>query len=220
MYTNNVKRELVACGWKECTGCGYLLETPDYSKCSTNWSGTQPRCRSCFKSYRDANADRLREYRRANQSRSSENYRSYKARVTQCCSAKGCDKKAISNAVGALCDMHYRRMQVHGELEYVNRRPRGESHHAWKGDGVSYTSAHERVMRLRGKASGHQCCDCEGQAAEWSYNHQGLVELSASFMWEGKLREVKYSGEPADYEPRCKSCHIKFDQKVSGFASA
>lgn len=51
-----------------------------------------------------------------------------------------------------------------------------------------YARAHAAVRHAKGKASEHDCVDCGGQALDWSQIH-----------------------DTDDYEPRCRSCHKKYD---------
>lgn len=56
-----------------------------------------------------------------------------------------------------------------------------------------YYRRHRMVYRARGSAADLACIDCAGKARDWSHVHDtsGL--------------------DPADYEPRCRSCHMKYD---------
>ncbi len=62
------------------------------------------------------------------------------------------------------------------------------------GDSTSWGARHMRLRRLRGKAAAHDCVDCGYGAAHWSQIHgtDGMDLL-------------------AHYEPRCRSCHMKYD---------
>ena len=53
---------------------------------------------------------------------------------------------------------------------------------------------------------------CGEQAQEWSYRGFAAVELT-EVMTQGltKGKSVAYSANPADYDPRCVSCHRKYD---------
>lgn len=82
----------------------------------------------------------------------------------------------------------------------------------WPEGWCSYDAAHQRTKRERGRASGHTCIDCGGQAADWSYSHAGEIEFSQERKSKGVLITVHYSPNPADYDPRCKACHTKFDR--------
>lgn len=62
-----------------------------------------------------------------------------------------------------------------------------------KGD-PTYGARHRRVEAAKGKANGHSCIDgCGRQAQDWTQIH-GTTGL-----------------EPEHYEPRCRSCHRRYD---------
>lgn len=73
---------------------------------------------------------------------------------------------------------------------------------------VGYIAAHQRVYRDNGKASSHGCVDCDQPAREWSYDHLDPKALVGTV---GTVEGLLYSLDPAHYQPRCKSCHTKFD---------
>lgn len=73
---------------------------------------------------------------------------------------------------------------------------------------IAYTTAHQRVWRLRGAAAAHACVDCGGTADQWAYDHDDPSELLDE-------RGRPYSLDPAHYAPRCLSCHRKHDLKAS-----
>jgi hypothetical protein len=66
----------------------------------------------------------------------------------------------------------------------------------------AYDAIHRRLSRERGRAADHPCTRCGAQAAEWAL--QGDSELV-----DGGLR---YSENPGDYAPMCRSCHRILDQ--------
>ena len=68
---------------------------------------------------------------------------------------------------------------------------------------VGSRAAHNRVDRARGKASAHQCVDCERPAKDWSFDH--LVEPDAI------TAEGPYSLDVNAYSPRCRVCHKALD---------
>lgn len=73
---------------------------------------------------------------------------------------------------------------------------------------IGYGTAHDRVRKQFGSATGHQCVDCDAPAAQWSYNHDDPNE-----MFDHKLsaRPIAYSADPLHYSPRCVPCHKRFD---------
>ena len=70
---------------------------------------------------------------------------------------------------------------------------------------ITYEAAHIRVKQAYGPASAQRCIDCDGQAAQWSYDHAAAVEYVC------KRRFVLYSIDPAHYQPRCAKCHKQHD---------
>ena len=73
---------------------------------------------------------------------------------------------------------------------------------------VGYGTAHERVRAFRGSAAEHMCVDCGGNAAQWSYNHSDPEEIVST---ESYADGLPYSVDPSYYDPRCVSCHKRFD---------
>lgn len=71
--------------------------------------------------------------------------------------------------------------------------PRGENH--WNYSATPTVLAlHKRLYRKYGKAAEQICVDCGKQARDWS--------LKSGH---------EYSDRREDYDPRCKSCHVKYD---------
>lgn len=62
-------------------------------------------------------------------------------------------------------------------------------------------TVHNRLDSLFGKASKHRCVDCDGQAAEWTWTNDG----------------DKY--DIANYDPRCISCHRKYDNSYDNLSN-
>lgn len=60
---------------------------------------------------------------------------------------------------------------------------------SWK----EYRQNHERVKALFGAAIMNKCVDCDKRALDWSYIHN------------------TDPANPINYEPRCRSCHQKYD---------
>lgn len=120
------------------------------------------------------------------------------------CVAPGCDRTPRS-ATAKYCEMHYYRLRRNGVLEANGNEP-GERHHGWVGDSVSYRALHTRVMKARGRASDHQCIDCGRRAEQWSYDHECPNERHAE--------QGVYSTNIDHYQPRCRSCHKRFDNAL------
>lgn len=83
---------------------------------------------------------------------------------------------------------------------------RGMQFKAWTPD-PAYSTAHDRVRRIVGPASDHDCVDCGKQAHEWSYDGRDpdeRVEIHNG-------RPTPFTWNPAHLEPRCRSCHRRLD---------
>ena len=89
---------------------------------------------------------------------------------------------------------------------------RAASNRSRRKDVVTYRTAHERIWTERGRADEHQCADCGETAAQWSYDKTDPNELRQPNRngWP-QVTELVYSLDPYRYQPRCLSCHIKFD---------
>lgn len=91
----------------------------------------------------------------------------------------------------------------------------GAAHLRWQGDAVRYATAHRRITSKRGPAREHPCISCGGEAHSWAYRGGSSKELTETvganhlFKAEGAL--LRYSPDPADYDPMCWACHVKKD---------
>ena len=85
----------------------------------------------------------------------------------------------------------YNKKQKQSSKNKIGKANIGEKSGMWKGDDVK--NKHGRIVQLKGKASKYKCIDCGKQARDWSnIDH-------------------KYSLNPDDYLPRCRSCHRHYD---------
>lgn len=126
------------------------------------------------------------------------------------CRMDGCEKPV--RYIG-LCIMHLTRYRRHGDPLAVTHPKdrnlaRGEQHHSWTGPNANYKDAHRRVSSKRGPASSQACVDCGATAAHWSYDHSDPDERISD---KGRA----YSLDAARYQPRCVSCHRKFDLSIN-----
>lgn len=87
---------------------------------------------------------------------------------------------------------------------YTRRPPRPRQ------EEVTYIGMHKRVVREKGPACTHKCVDCDKQAKDWSYNNNGSKKRYA----ENNGKTIEYSLDANDYDPRCRACHLKFDQPL------
>lgn len=72
----------------------------------------------------------------------------------------------------------------------------------------AYVTAHERVRRVRGKASGYPCTRCPSPAYDWAYNNDS-PDPEAKTDHRGRV----YSDSPGFYIPMCRRCHRNFDEQ-------
>jgi len=126
------------------------------------------------------------------------------------CSVEGCDKPVTSRG---WCEMHYYRWRRHGDPAIVTPLigVSGPDSPKWKGRNISYGSAHRRVRKLRGSASGHACTVCGGQAQDWAYDHCDPDEIVGPADASSGAG-MPYSPDPNRYQPMCKPCHRAFDK--------
>lgn len=100
-----------------------------------------------------------------------------------------------------------RSMSINGKREASSR---------WKGDRVSYSTAHRRVYSQRGPAREHPCLVCGGEATSWAYRGDSPKELTEDRGPKALIkRVVRYSPDPDDYDPMCWSCHVRKDLAAS-----
>lgn len=76
---------------------------------------------------------------------------------------------------------------------------------------ISYAAAHMRIRRARGRATDHMCIDCGEPARDWCLRRDASPVLTT--VHRGFL--CRYSGDPADYDPRCRWCHRAYDRTVA-----
>lgn len=88
----------------------------------------------------------------------------------------------------------------------------GSGHTRWRGDDITYASAHKRVTAARGRAKGHDCLVCGSRATAWAYRGDSPNEQT-EWREEGEFKTglLRYSPDPDDYDPLCWSCHIRKD---------
>lgn len=73
---------------------------------------------------------------------------------------------------------------------------------------ITYAAAHDRVEAHKGLARSHVCIDCGRSADHWSYDHTDPDEMHE---YDGRYL-LPYSTDPQHYDPRCISCHRRFDR--------
>lgn len=116
------------------------------------------------------------------------------------CPVPGCDRSA---EVRGLCTAHYQRRRKDGD-------PRADAplrQRSPKRAVPGYVAAHIRVRSTRGSAASHTCVDCGGPALHWSYRDGHAGQCLTDELG------LRYSLDPADYDPRCVPCHSAFDAR-------
>lgn len=117
------------------------------------------------------------------------------------CEIDGCDK---AERLDGYCGMHYYRLRRTGRFDlFPHEYPSGEASHKWVGDEITGWGIHVRLRNFRGRASQYACIDCGDVARDWSYDHSDPNEKRDSY--------GVYSTDMNRYEPRCSSCHKRFD---------
>ncbi|CAN5549341.1 hypothetical protein BH11ACT6_BH11ACT6_29840 [soil metagenome] len=223
---------------KTCPVCDENKPLTEYHKNRTRSDGLQRLCKPCHRrrvaESQRRHPDTVLQYRDANRERISDKTREYRASRADLiaakqrqrlasnppCSVNGCPNAATAKLAGSLCQMHMLRLRKTGDTgpaTYLDVT--GPNSPEWTGDAASYSAAHLRTSKARGRARDHACVDCSGPAAEWSYQHGSDKELTElRSMPRGSERLVTYSPDPDDYAPRCKSCHTKYDRREANAA--
>lgn len=127
------------------------------------------------------------------------------------CKVEGCAKKPVGN----YCSMHYARIYRNGDPHtYIHQKdrnlPRGKDNVNWKGDEISYFTAHDRLRRWRGPAS--ECVHCSSSGPyQWAYDRE---KAKKRLVEDG----MPYSPDVNDYIPLCVSCHKRYDLSHVGYS--
>lgn len=129
------------------------------------------------------------------------------------CQVDGCSTRADGLR---WCKKHATRYRRHGDPEKfipVDQRDMatGPRNIHWTGDSATYSAVHQRIRKVRGRASRYQCVDCGEQAKQWSYNRSDANEKLGV---AETPNPVPYSVSLESYVPRCISCHKKFDLRA------
>lgn len=119
------------------------------------------------------------------------------------CITAGCDH-AVVYPQHELCRPCYLKQLRRGWIEADPSRS-GAAHNTWKGDHVTYSGAHDRVISSYGFARRYRCATCLERARHWSLvpgrGDRCAVETHYLF-----------SVDPADYVPQCPACHVHTDR--------
>lgn len=120
------------------------------------------------------------------------------------CIVEDCEN--LDAGLAGLCAKHHSRMRRNGDPLALRgpNTPSGPDNWNWTGDDATNTAVHQRIRKERGNAKNHFCIDCGGQAAHWSYDHTAQDERYCP-------EKGPYTINHDHYDPRCVSCHKKFD---------
>ena len=125
------------------------------------------------------------------------------------CSIESCSRPAKYANTG-WCQTHYHRWWRNGDPGVVRqeRGARGTATVNWKGDDITYRTAHTRLTQAKGKASQQDCVRCGKQALHWAYDHTDPDEK----IYESPRGPIAYSVDLDRYQPMCRGCHVKLDR--------
>ena len=126
------------------------------------------------------------------------------------CREDGCERSTRGGGRG-WCKTHWQRWSRTGSPSVVRDRPSGEEHHAWVSI-PSYQTMHARVSRAHGKARDRQCVDCGVLADEWSYDGLDTNEVTGVVGVGPRAFSIRYSLSVGHYQPRCVTCHRRYDK--------
>lgn len=126
------------------------------------------------------------------------------------CVIEDCDHIVKADGARGFCGMHYQRIKKHGDPSVVlsggASLPR-ELNPGWTGDAASYNAVHQRLRNYMGRAADHQCHECGGHAAHWSYDNADPNERI-------DVQMGRYSPDLDHYQPRCVPCHSALDRRA------
>jgi hypothetical protein len=113
--------------------------------------------------------------------------------------AEGATQHEIAAELGTTQKVVFNLMRRHGIKARVaaKRNQWGEANHSWKGDDASRIAFHRRLYSRFGKPRKCHACGTE-EAAHYDY-----ANLT------GRYEDLE------DYAPMCRSCHWKYDDKIS-----
>ena len=94
-------------------------------------------------------------------------------------------------------------MRRHGIVARIaaKRDQRGENNASWKGDAAGKQAFHRRLYALHGKPT---CCLVCGTVSAKAYDYANI---------SGRYEDLD------DYVPLCRSCHWRYDDKVSNITT-
>lgn len=109
----------------------------------------------------------------------------------------------IAAALGMTQKVVFNLMRRHGIKARIaaKRDQRGENNASWKGSEAGKQAFHRRLYALHGKPT---CCLVCGTVSAKSYDYANI---------SGRYEDID------DYVPLCRSCHWRYDDKVSNITT-
>jgi len=92
----------------------------------------------------------------------------------------------------------FRKLEIKSRIPY-KRNQEGENNSSWKGDDVTYSAFHYRVISLKGRPKKCEVC--------------GVEDENKTYDWAciGDYKNIN------DYKRMCRSCHWKHDKIANNF---
>lgn len=102
-----------------------------------------------------------------------------------------------------------KRAHAEGRMHVIdNTGLRGEETSQWKGDDISYRTAHTRLYSHRGRPTECELCGTTIGPFEWALRQDAVVcRVQEGGIFDGK----SFSTELDDYMPACRPCHRDYD---------
>lgn len=122
------------------------------------------------------------------------------------CSVEGCARTRVRVGMCTAHEFRWRRTGSPGTAQIGKTRGRPFK------DEVTYNSAHLRLIRSLGPASGYRC-PCGAWASDYAYLGGDPDERTETVKWsDGRTNTVAYTLDPTYMKPLCRSCHSKHDR--------